>query len=336
MHARSDTPRAAPHWMLEAGNAAPSADNGKPWLFEWNGTSCRVAFHRRGASTLLGATHQATLVGAGALLENLEQAAEHLAVPLRLELGDLETSYFTVTSYREPRGELGAHPLVVRRTDRAAYARRSVPAELVSQLRSDRQDAVRALVFTGSDDVARGTKLLTEASRVRFASRALHEHFVRSIDWAGAGLGIAPESLALPQGGMTLLRAMRPWPVMAALDRLGLTSFLAQLEMVQARRAPALIAIVGPAGATNAFAAGRLMQRLWLALTARGLTAQPYYALTQRLLLGGEDGFAARCAGWTGESGTFVHLVMRTGFPTKPTPGGPSRRWVELTQRRPS
>jgi len=91
-------------------------------------------------------------------------------------------------------------------------------------------------------------------------------------------------SLGVPSVLVLLARQLRHRSVNAAVSRLGLGRVIARQLASRLRTAGALCLVTarreGPAGYLEA---GRAMERIWLAATARGLVVQPHGVLPQYL-----------------------------------------------------
>jgi len=80
-----------------------------------------------------------------------------------------------------------------------------------------------------------------------------------------------------------LLKLMSDWGRLQWLNRLRAYKLFAAIEAANFRKAPLVIAIIGPADRAAAFDAGRCLQRVWLKVTELGLSAQPYYVVADLL-----------------------------------------------------
>lgn len=181
---------------------------------------------------------------------------------------------------------------------------------------------------TGIRQVAQWVR---RASEVRFQIREANEWFTSSLRYGDSrterASGLHVSTLALPPGGVALLRVMSDWGRMQWLNRMRAFKFFAAIEAVNFQKAPLIVAIVGPTGPAAGFDAGRCLQRVWLKATELGLSAQPFYVVTDLLnrlesnglpehCVSGAKGLRARVHAQFG-SGNAVHCLLRIGKPIK-------------------
>lgn len=182
---------------------------------------------------------------------------------------------------------------------------------------------------TAIREIGRAVRLCSEA---RFNSQKLHEWLFSSIRWTAAearlGDGLDVATLNLPPGALHFMKFISPWRRMRALNRVGIYKLLALVDSQPVSSAPLLIGVVGPATASGAWNAGRLMQRLWVRINAMHLAVHPYYVVTDlagRLpSLVGRNSRAEAVAvadqitrhSFHVESDDQLHMLLRIGSPT--------------------
>ncbi|RMF86182.1 MAG: hypothetical protein D6739_03535 [Nitrospirae bacterium] len=142
------------------------------------------------------------------------------------------------------------------------------------------------MVWPQGEDRRRALRLLRVAERERFRHRSLHQELFKTIRFEVGWRDTCPEGL--PPGALEveapfrpLFRALARWGVARSLNRLGLWRLLGwRVADLPARLAPALglLVVERPAVPAAFFAAGRGLERLWLAATAHGLALQPLAA----------------------------------------------------------
>lgn len=289
--------------LIEAAHRAPSADNTQPWRFVWDGRALHVDFDPlRIEGHIFTAESRASQLSMGAIYENAVQVARDaglflggaLPSPQRSTKLELEVEGPTITgSGREAwLGAQRSHPVFDRHTNREVYTREPLPEELLERLAAMGQDTACVRVFSQKREIKRVAKLVQLASEARFRTRELHEWLYGSLRFPDGGApaddGLALETLGLPPGGGALLEALANWSTMSRLNRLKLFKLLALIETKSFRRAPALVAILTPKVPENdyhpqLFAAGRLMERAWIALNKAGFAAHPSFVITDQL-----------------------------------------------------
>jgi hypothetical protein len=279
--------------LAQAANAAPSADNRHVFRLSVDGDKLYVwandAFHRPPAHRRLLA-----LLSVGAVLENLELRAARLGVALDTTLA----------------------PEIERRGPIACMKARLAEAELNDPLEAaiDRRQSNRRLVYRGArlapshvaelareaaaapqyaslewlDTAPRRRKalaLLRAAETERFRNPVLHRELFDSVrfdlKWdADADVGLPLGALGLPAPERLGFKLLRRWPVQRLGNALGLHRLIGfRAADLPCRLAPHLVAVTTEgADDHDAIRAGRVLQRGWLAATARGFACQVFAA----------------------------------------------------------
>jgi hypothetical protein len=138
-----------------------------------------------------------------------------------------------------------------------------------------------------------------QASEVRFQTREVNEWFAASLRYGDTAddfaSGLHVSTLALPPGGVMLLKLMSDWNRLQWLNRLRAYKLFAAIEAANFQKTPLVVAITGSSGADDAFEAGRCLQRVWLKATESGLSAQPYYVVSDLLNRLESGGVPAQC-----------------------------------------
>lgn len=325
-------------FLLEAAHRAPSADNMQPWRFHVSGERLTLVYDpTRERSPIMGPSRHITLLSMGAVIENVAQVADASGVALEaLEANPAgePTVYFSAKMKSPGRAspeELRSHPLFRRQTNRHPYRSDPLPEDTVRALGALRQRGARVVAITDREMVRRLAISVRVASEARFRTRELHDWLMASLratpEDVARGDGLDLRTLHLPPGGGLLLRGLADWGRMCAFNRVGGYRLLAGIEAGLLGKAPALLAVVGPARPADALDAGRLMERAWLLLTGRDVAAQPYYVLPEQLqrLADGkalpefthrltETERAVRDALLLAP-GEVLHMLLRVGYP---------------------
>lgn len=312
---------------------SPSADNAQPWRLTWTGRLLEIGYaERQGASTVFPAHSHATLLGVGALAENIDMALAANGLRGHWQWSDADRQpYGTVAlpdvpaAFRTPDGPLKRH------TNRLAFRREPLPAELVERLGACHEGGNRVTILRHAADLARLVRMVRLCSEARFCNRALHQWLFDSLRCTPAevrrGDGLDLNSLGLPPGGKSLLRFISDWGRMRMLNRLGAYKLLARSEVALLAAAPALLCITGLAGQRSVIDAGRLLTRVWTDLNLAGIAVQPYYVVSDQLnrLHQGTlaSGFDAKIGAVEREMHSLLglaqeqslHMILRLGYP---------------------
>jgi hypothetical protein len=318
--------------LAAVGAMAPSADNSQPWRLTWNGTALEIRYAQRHTATnVFSAGSHATLLGIGAVAENLDMALAANGVRGNWHWVSEAQPYGTLAidgvpqSFRAPDGPARRH------TNRLAFRRDALPAQLVERVGAMREGANRVSLLLGRPERARLVRLVRIASEARFCNHDLHKWLFGSLRRTPAevavGDGLDIDSLGLPPGGKAMLGFISDWGRMSALNRLGAYKLLARSEVGLISAAPALLCLTGAADSRSVIDAGRLLNRVWTELNLAGIAVQPYYVVTDQLNRL-HDGTLA--VGFDAQIGAVerdvhellglaqretLHMILRLGYP---------------------
>jgi len=328
--------------VAESGILAPSADNNHHFRLEIGADALQLR-----ADEEFRHGHEAhrrflTLISFGAVVENMVLRAGQLG--FRTDVAwCLEPGAETVARlgfFDNPGGAPDplAEAISQRHTNRRMYRGQPLPAPSRAALDGAAggidtvHDAVHVTWLEGLPR-RRAEKLIWHAETERFRTRALHEELFAAIrfdlDWkTAAAFSLSPASLEVEPPARPVFKAVRRWPTMRALNRLGAHHlFGLRAGYLPARQAPdlAVVSTTLP-GDAGAVAAGRAFERLWLQATLMGLSMQPMAASTVLMLQtpeenGASDALRLRLAeGWRGIIGDRTPvIVFRAGHAALPT-----------------
>lgn len=321
-------------FLLQAAASAPSADNSQPWCFSWDKGFVTGYAKRRGGFPV---DYHATELALGAASENLTWALERLGADSSTwHMGTPEPNgaFFrgSVDPSNDALPEPGSQVWLQRHTNRAPYDMTEIALDIRAELTVCRVGDV-GVEAIHSAAIKEASNWVCQASEIRFQTREVNEWFAASLrygdsqeDWFE---GLHVQTLALPPGGVGLLRLMSDWNRLQWLNRLRAYKLFSRIEAANFQRAPLILAVVGNENA-SAFDAGRCLQRVWLRLTELGLSAHPYYVvsdLVQRLALNRvpeqcrDQGAALRkqIQATLGQ-GQILHCLLRVGKPSSQLP----------------
>jgi hypothetical protein len=321
-------------FLLQAAASAPSADNSQPWCFSWDGRSIAGYARRRGGFPV---DYHATQLAIGAAAENLSWALARLggdSTSWRIGPPDTNGEFFRgdLDALNESIPAADLQIWLNRHTNRSPYGMDEVSADILAELVACRVGDMHIQPLRG-DAIKKTADWVRRASEVRFQTREVNEWFAASLrygnsqdDWAE---GLHVDTLALPPGGVGLLKLMSDWNRLQCLNRLRAYKLFSRIEAANFQKAPLILAVVGNADG-SAFDAGRCLQRVWLRLTELGLSAHPYYVvsdLLQRLAL---KGIPEDCLGQAELLGNQIrsdlgqnltlHCLLRVGKPARQLP----------------
>ncbi len=316
-------------YLVEAAGCAPSADNSQPWCFEWDGDVLTGRAARRGGFPV---DYHATIMALGAAAENLISAAKSLGL-------DLSSWNFCAPGPDDVfiHGSLAEHletdgfpenPTWKRRhTNRLPYVP-EISSHVLPELEACHVGQAKVNAITGAE-IKTLAAWVRQASEVRFQTREVNEWFASSLRYGNAlqdlieGLNV--KTLALPPGGVGLLKLMSNWNRMQWLNRFKVYKLFASIEAINFQKTPLVIAIYGPSEKASIFEAGRCLQKVWLKVTELGLSAHPYYVVADLLGRIESGGVPLQCMRQAenikmqvhekfGKNRT-LHCLMRVGIP---------------------
>jgi hypothetical protein len=339
------------HWkdpgpvgMVGAAILAANPHNAQAWRFHVTDTSIDLfADTSRGTGTVDGLQRE-MYVGLGCALENLVLAGQ--ARGYRADLTLLPDSDPTHVAHLalSPGAGGGSSRLYEaigsRHSNRGPYQRRAVPAGVLAALGDQ---------HTGLDDVAvrwlsTPSELATMGTLMVDAARAITKDEQQSRD-AFVWFRSSADAIEKHKDGLTL-DGQGLSPMMTALAKLlpassrtaGDTFWVNQTRTVHTKTAAAYGVITVPSVTDpgQRLTAGRLLQRIHLDVTSRGLALQHMNQITERIdretILRATPTFAPRLAELLGPAGDQALVSFRIGYPSRTARRSP-RRPVAQVQR---
>lgn len=323
--------------VVEAARMAPSADNSQPWQLRLLDQTISVHHRPTNGPDPFGTNGHATLISIGAVAENLSQILP--ASSQSINICDLERGapYFTISiPEHAPERSSADFALFIRGTNRFPYAKIPPNADLLHAISQQQESLVRTQVLLAPDQRKGFSDIVETCCKARFCNRELHEWLMASLRFSKTeieqGDGLALNTINLPPGGNLFMQWIRPWRRMNLLNKMGTFKLMAINEAQLLRNAPMIIAIAGEDSPHGAFAAGKLMERVWIQLNQLGWAVHPYYVVTDQesrlqsrqipprwekpVANAINDARALLCL----KPGERLHMAMRVGRPTKTPP----------------
>ncbi len=276
--------------ILDLARWAPSGDNTQPWRFEIVSDG-RVVVH--GFDTrdwcVYDLDGRASQMAVGALLETLRLAATLFGIRADgrrwPDDGDESHLRFVLDLTDDP--AIVPDPLAAaietRCVHRRALSTRPLEPEQRNRLEHALPSGYSLRWFASPADRWRVARLMFANAKTRLTCREAFEVHKSVIDWTASFSKQRIPERALGVGPVTarLMRwAMKDWRRVEFLNRYLMGTWLPrlQLDLLPGWRCAAHFVIVAPAPPVtvdNALAAGRAMQRVWLAAGLSGLQLQP-------------------------------------------------------------
>jgi len=282
-------------YLSAAIHQAPSPDNSQPWKICWENNVLSIKYDtERVTRQTFSADSPATLLSIGAAIENLLQTASSLGIevsPKTLPVfSSITPIYYQAeilpakTSVKKAAISLA---LFERHTNRFVFQRKNIDQAVLDQLHNQKLGAITTQPVTDKQLIQAIGRLVHNASALRFRCREDNEWLAQSLRFGpqaeqrNDGLDVA--TLDLPPGGAVFLRLISNWQRMKWLNKLHTYQFMAWIESQPVKQAPALLAITGPKGFEPSISAGRLMQKVWISLNAKGIAVHPYYVVSGQI-----------------------------------------------------
>lgn len=273
--------------LIAAAVRAPSGDNLQPWQFEVDPDTSRIAIYvdQTRDRSPMNAGQRASRLAVGAALENILRSADSRGWSTHVEEGPKGA----VAAVRLVRfdGDGDEGPAITQRvTNRRVYDGRPVAPEVLDALqeKTPQLEGIRTHWISSPTRLARLAELIGRADALMFGEPSMRGAFLENLrfdrpwdDEVDEGLSLA--SLDVSGVERLALRLMRYIPD-RVLNLGGITRKFATVarKLVQSASGLCLIVQEELTGELDVVG-GRAMQRAWLALTDKGLAAQPMMSL---------------------------------------------------------
>lgn len=271
--------------LAEAGAAAPTGGNTQPWRLRATGKCLELSLDEERSGAFIDVDRTSSLLGLGSFVENVAVAARARGLEPTVELlGLTEIDEPVVRILFEKRDAVdgsSAFSVQARATNRRPWNGETIDSESIGRVAAETEaDGAHRLVTVSGDARSSVADALAEADVVRTFNRTYMDEMLSEFRWTTEetettrdGLDVA--TLELSDGDRTGLGLMRKrWFVSLFVSR----------KRIRAMNRTALLdsshlaAVVMPRDARpgQLVAAGRAVQRTWLAATAAGLAIQPW------------------------------------------------------------
>jgi len=329
--------------ILDAARLAPSYENAQPWRFVVEGDTVSFLVDRERDRSPPGAGGRMARIAVGAALECALVRAGRMGAAVRFE-APRGSALVTVTISDPKRVPEPDKALLRRATNRRPYDGRAVDDATFAWLQEATApiDAARTLWF-GRERVRTLGPLVEQGEAALYAEPTLREAALRAIrsdvrDREEVSQGLSLGSLELTAADRLTLDGLRkvsqdPQQAAWAHKKMGARA----RRLVESASGVCVLVARGSEPAVDV-AVGRSMQRAWLALTRRGLVAQPMSAvpvLEAILETGGEGNAGAgaladqaraeaaveavRAAFPNVERGSRIAMILRYGWAPDPS-----------------
>lgn len=277
-------------FLMDAARRAPSGDNCQPWRFTRHGNTVRITLDPAADRSFFNVAQSASLISCGAAAENLSLAATCFGLQTRVKVvATAEAAHLDIELMS---GQASEDPLQrflwERHTNRTRYDGSPLATGDLDRLHKaiDGFAGAHLVMLTDSQDIKDAARIVFAVDRIRTGHRGLHQHLMRMIRFSAREAIEKRDGFALPnleagRVGNWLIRCLRPWPVMAVLNRLGVGKLMSAVSYQGIRSASAVGMLkVTSARPFHLIEGGRALERLWLTASRLGLAFQPMTAAT--------------------------------------------------------
>ncbi|NII10580.1 hypothetical protein [Oleiagrimonas sp. C23AA] len=279
--------------ILQAGIAAPSADNSQPWRFAWSGDVLDLRIDADRSGRVSDTRYVLSDLAVGACLENMRIQGQSLGYTAHMEtfphpqdpLWAARIHWHRDTPHPTP--EPLAAAITQRHTDRRFPWRGPIGADIQQRLTAQAESIAGQKLYWPTLPRERNAALrvIRQAETLRFKSPMLHEELFSTVRFSAGWRkvceeGLAPATLAVEPPMRPLFQSLRHARAMQMLNLFGAASMLGWRSAgLPLKLSPGLCLLV-TAGKERAdvVAGGRALQRVWLEATLAGLSVQPYAA----------------------------------------------------------
>ena len=284
--------------LVKAAVAAPSADNNQPWKFSHKSNSFEVHWDRsrKLPSDLKGAFD---ILSLGAAIENVVLQASVLGYDTTVAVCSISKELDTAQTikiacidilYRpaEQADTTGlAHYIDQRKTNRYSYETTPISEKMLQTLSQSIDASGLSTLYweTNPDKIKQLGSLVALSDSLRFRCQTLHEELYQQFRLTKKHAnksrdGLDYRTLALPFGGRSLLKTLRPWFLMRTLNLFGFARFLSGAAKSTVTQSGAIGFIYSKDQSIESLLnTGRSMQRIWLSATKLGLSLHPIGSL---------------------------------------------------------
>jgi len=333
-----------PMGIVGAAILAANPHNAQAWQFQVSDTSIDLfADTSRGTGTVDGLRRE-MYVGLGCVLENMVLAAQargyHANLTVLPDADPTHVGRLALTPGAAAATSALYEAIGSRHSNRGPYQQRAVPAKVLTALASQNTGLPNVAVHW----LTTPAELATTGTLMVDAARAITEDAQQSRD-AFVWFRSNADAIEKHKDGLTL-DGQGLSPMMTALAKLlpassrtaGDTFWLNQTRSVHTKTAAAygVITVPSTSDATDRITAGRLLQRIHLDVTHRGMALQHMNQITERIdretILGLAPTFAPRLANILGSTSGQALVAFRIGYPERAARRSP-RRPVSAVQR---
>ena len=296
-------------YIIKAGIQAPSGDNAQPWKCSFQDNKIFLYLDKDADHSFFNVNQIASIISCGAVLENMQIAATRFGVKAKIVyLPDTKDENLMAKVLLDV-ANVPKDPLfdVIwrRHTNRKPYGRKPIPESVLRELKDVAKivPGANLHVITDRAELKKVGRIIYKADRIRTEHRPLHEHLYRMLRFTEEEAretsdGFLLKNLEAGLAGEVFLKATKSWYVMNIVNSVGLGR-MAALHSYQAVLNSSAIALLTINGmeVEDFLKGGQALERVWLAITRKGISVQPMTAITLfwlRWQIEGEESFVKK------------------------------------------
>ncbi|PID78201.1 MAG: hypothetical protein CSB21_01795 [Deltaproteobacteria bacterium] len=282
-------------YLVKAGVRAPSGDNCQPWKFAFSENRLDIYLDKEKDDSFFNINQMASVISCGAAAENICIAASVFGLSTEVIYHD-ETDNNPLVSIKLSPGQVKkdflADEIFQRNTNRKIYDKKPVSDLLAKELKAQVHmiEGVDIELVRDRKKIEETAELVYEADIIRSEHRPLHKHLMKMIRFSDKEAfkkkdGFHIKNLEAGFAGELFLRVTRPWFIMNAGNKAGLSKVVAHNSYK---------GIIGSSGVgliyvkdraiQNFVRGGQALERFWLKTSEYGLSMQPMTAITLFML----------------------------------------------------
>lgn len=274
--------------ICTAAVAAPSGDNSQPWRFVFRAPNI-LEFHAipEKDNVLLNVDDSGTLTALGAAIQNAELEAKSLGLSSEIRYNKEGTLVATFIFHKGGGGLSKTErdlqqAITLRHSNRKPYKKIPLTEDDRKFLldTAEGSTGVSFVIIEGEKPMTLISRELTTMEEIALQNKSIHRLFFQSIFWSKARnsegkSGLYIKTLELPLPAQLLFKILRYWSVASFFSRISFPKMVAETNAKQNASASAFgVITINRFNRMGYLEAGRLLERVWLATTARGMSLQ--------------------------------------------------------------
>lgn len=279
--------------LVSAGITAPSAGNIQPWKWIYKNKKLLLVHDVIRGKSILNYRDTASLMGLGAAAENIILKAHELNLEVKLDKFPVKDNpniyasfnfYNASNTYTEPHDNFFlAEAIPHRITNRTLGKRQLLPEDVERYLKDIAKSVTGAKlkIFSNPTDIEILKEIIAEIDWIIMTNKSCHKQFMHEIRWNQKEVETTKDGLDLNTFDITPteragLMVSKNWNVTKHIKKWGLGKEFGKMSRKAIDACSALGLITMPKKYPETyFDGGRVIQKVWLGATKKGIAFQP-------------------------------------------------------------